>query len=151
MKKQEIKLNSYILIDRVDVDHAGDEQTTEEVTTYSCRPDSTVTVLLSSALRGFPSLTRRCPSPGKDGKPLGTDDSSTLTMESNYFIADGAVFRQGGHSVFCLVSDRFFNYSRHLVLENGNRSVPIKIQEPSISVSGLVSVLTKLIGFFSRG
>lgn len=30
---------------------------------------------------------------GKDGKPLGVDGSSTVTIESDYFIADGVVFR----------------------------------------------------------
>ena len=31
--------------------------------------------------------------PGKDGKPLGVDGSSTVTVESDYFIAYGVVFR----------------------------------------------------------
>ncbi|XP_066328898.1 pectinesterase 1-like [Miscanthus floridulus] len=31
--------------------------------------------------------------PGKDGKPIGVDGSSTVTVESDYFIAYGVVFR----------------------------------------------------------
>lgn len=34
------------------------------------------------------------PSPGKDGKPLSTESSSTtVTAESDYFITNGVVFR----------------------------------------------------------
>jgi hypothetical protein len=39
-------------------------------------------------------LTRGCPSPGKDGNPLGTESSSTMTMESDYFITNGVMFRK---------------------------------------------------------
>jgi pectinesterase len=39
--------------------------------------------------------TRRCPSPGNDGKPLGAESSSTVTVESDYFIANGVMFRNG--------------------------------------------------------
>jgi pectinesterase len=31
--------------------------------------------------------------PGKDGRPLGVDNSSTVTIESDYFIANGVVFQ----------------------------------------------------------